>query len=124
MTDPLPEDIRQFVLDHVDSIAEMEALVMLTRESDRSWPLEQVVARLYIAPADAERTLERLRSAGLAERGAEGWRAATVGGPRAGTLARLVELYATHLIPITNLIHGKSSRIRQFADAFQLRKKD
>jgi hypothetical protein len=39
---------------------------------------------------------------------------------------RLVQLYDTHLIAITNLIHSKpsASRIQQFADAFQLRKKD
>lgn len=124
MSGALPEDVRRFVLEHVDSIAEMEALVMLTRERERVWTLEQVVARLYITPADAERTLERLRGAGLAERGPGGWRGAALAEPAAGTVARLVDLYATHLIPITNLIHGKSSRIRQFADAFQLRKKE
>lgn len=124
MTEALPEDVRRFVLDHVDSIAEMEALVMLVREPARTWPIDQVVARLYISPDDAEATLERLRAAGLAERAADGWRAAVVAEPRAGTLVRLVALYATHLIPITNLIHAKGSRIRRFADAFQLRKKD
>ena len=124
MTEALPEDVRRFVLDHVDSIAEMEALVMLVREPARAWPIDQVVARLYISPDDAEATLERLRAAGLAERAADGWRVAVVAEPRAGTLVRLVALYATHLIPITNLIHAKGSRIRRFADAFQLRKKD
>ena len=124
MTEALPEDVRRFVLDHVDSIAEMEALVMLVREPARAWSIDQVVARLYISPDDAEATLERLRAAGLAERAADGWRVAVVAEPRAGTLVRLVALYATHLIPITNLIHAKGSRIRRFADAFQLRKKD
>jgi hypothetical protein len=31
-------------------------------------------------------------------------------------------LYAANLIPVTNLIHAKPSRIREFADAFKLRK--
>jgi hypothetical protein len=35
---------------------------------------------------------------------------------------RLAESYAKQLIPITNLIHGKPRRIRQFADAFKFRK--
>lgn len=34
----------------------------------------------------------------------------------------LAEHYARHLIPVTNLIHSKSRRIRAFADAFKLRK--
>ena len=38
-------------------------------------------------------------------------------------LDRLAEIYARHLVPVTNLIHSKpKSRIQEFADAFQLRK--
>ncbi len=37
-------------------------------------------------------------------------------------VARLSEVYRRHLIPITNLIHSKPRRIREFADAFKLRK--
>lgn len=34
----------------------------------------------------------------------------------------LVGLYGRLLIPITNLVHAKPRRIRQFADAFRFRK--
>jgi hypothetical protein len=37
-------------------------------------------------------------------------------------IARLADVYARHLIPVTNLIHSKPRRIREFADAFKLRK--
>jgi hypothetical protein len=126
VTDVLPEDIRQFVLDNVDSIAEMEALVMLWRDAAVPWSIESVVTRLYIAPADAERTLERLVARGVAVHAADGYRAAGLPEAKAATVQRLVHLYDTHLIPITNLIHSKpsASRVQQFADAFQLRKKD
>jgi len=30
--------------------------------------------------------------------------------------------YSRHLIPITNMIHAKPRRIRQFAEAFRIRK--
>ena len=126
MTDALPEDIRQFVLDNIDSIAEMEALVMLWRDPAVAWSIEQVVTRLYIAPADAERTLERLAAREVALRGAGGYRAAALPEAKAATVQRLVQLYDTHLIVVTNLIHSKpsASRVQQFADAFKLRKKD
>ena len=35
---------------------------------------------------------------------------------------RLADSYAKQLIPITNMIHSKPRRIRQFADAFKFRK--
>jgi hypothetical protein len=126
VTDALPEEIRQFVLDNIDSIAEMEALVMLWRDAAVGWSIEQVVTRLYIAPAAAESTLERLAARDIALRGADGYRAAALPAAKAATVQRLVQFYDTHLIAITNLIHSKpgASRVQQFADAFQLRKKD
>ena len=46
--------------------------------------------------------------------------------PASDDLSRVVELlaeyYKRHLIPITNLIHSKPRRIRQFADAFKLKR--
>jgi hypothetical protein len=35
---------------------------------------------------------------------------------------RLADAYARHLIPVTNLIHGKPRRLREFSDAFKIRK--
>jgi hypothetical protein len=35
---------------------------------------------------------------------------------------RLAAIYSRHLIPVTNMIHGKPGRIRQFAEAFKFRK--
>jgi predicted transcriptional regulator of viral defense system len=125
VTDALPEDIRQFVLGRIDSIAEMEALVMMTRAPQAPCGVEQVGQRLYIGAEEARRILERLAASGIAERVAQGYRLAVLPEAEAATVRKLVALYATHLIPITNLIHGKSTqRIRQFADAFQLRKKE
>jgi hypothetical protein len=37
-------------------------------------------------------------------------------------VARLAEVYSKQLIPVTNVIHAKPRRIREFADAFKLRK--
>ncbi len=35
---------------------------------------------------------------------------------------RLASVYSRHLIPVTNMIHAKPRRIREFADAFKFRK--
>ncbi|WKB53106.1 hypothetical protein [Eleftheria terrae] len=122
--EPIPAGIRHFILTQVDSIAHMEAWSMLWREPDATWTADQVAGRLYIAPAEAARVLERLVSQGLAQRRGKGygW------GPASEALARqadeLARLYASHLIPVTNLIHAKrDNRIQEFADAFKLRKK-
>jgi hypothetical protein len=35
---------------------------------------------------------------------------------------RLAHTYSRHLIQVTNLIHTKPRRLREFADAFKIRK--
>ena len=125
MQDPIPADIQDFVLRHIDSIAHMEALLMLRRDEAQAWAPEAVAARLYIAPADAAAVLERLAALGLLRKEVEGFRYGCAAPEAHEMVDRLASLYASHLIPITNLIHAKrENRIQQFADAFKLRKGD
>lgn len=125
MQDPIPPDIQEFVLRHIDSIAHMEALLMLWRDPSQAWQHEAVAARLYIRPADAASVLERLAALGLVRKEAGAYRYGGTTAQSDEMVGRLAGLYASHLIPVTNLIHAKrESRIREFADAFKLRKKD
>lgn len=125
MSEAIPADIRQFVLRYIDSIAEMEALVMLSKSPDAWWDAGQVAMRLYIPPDEASRVLGVLCLRGIAKQGEGKVRYARLHEDDAATVERLTAMYATQLIPITNLIHSKrGSRIQQFADAFRLRTKD
>lgn len=125
MAESIPADIRQFVLRHIDSIAEMEALVMLSTSPQAWWDAQQVATRLYISVAEAERVLGRLAAQNLFKQAEGRYRFARLHEDDAATVERLTEMYAKQLISITNLIHGKrSSRIQEFAEAFRLRSKE
>jgi hypothetical protein len=126
VTESIPADIRQFVLRYIDSISEMEALVMLAKSPDTWWTVEEVATRLYVSSEDAGAVMGRLAGHGIAKLGADGrHRYARLHEDDAATVERLTQMYATQLIPITNLIHSKrGSRIQEFADAFRLRSKD
>ncbi|MPZ75087.1 MAG: hypothetical protein GEU77_01015 [Deltaproteobacteria bacterium] len=122
----IPHDVRQFVLDRIDSVAHLEALLLLRSKPDEEWSCETVANRLYI---DQRQTAEL-----LARLSADGFVTATVGQssvyryqPASMELQqmvdRLAEIYSKHLVPITNLIHSKpKTRVQEFADAFRLRK--
>jgi len=126
--DPIPPDVQAFLLKHIDSIGELEALLLLRGEPGTQWTLPVVARRLYIAEAAAGYLLARLKSQRLVVQEGE----ATLRfryHPETEELERLVadtcEIYAKHLVPVTNLIHSKSrTRIQEFADAFKLRRKD
>ena len=120
--DSIPDDVREFVLKYVDSIVELEALLLLRRENMVSWNTATLAERLYISQDVASGVLGRLHGDGFlaADRGNYRYDCAT---PQLAALTdRTAHVYARQLIPMTHLIHSRTSRIREFANAFKLRK--
>jgi len=122
--DPIPEDVRRFVLTSVPSVPFVEALLIFREARGNSVTIELVARRLYLSEKVAAEIVEQLRSARIIERteGVGGHRFAPVPEFEA-TVESLADFYRTHLVDITNLIHSKGRRMaQQFADAFKLRK--
>ena len=122
----IPDDIAQFVIEKIDSVAELEALLLLRREPNRKWTPDEISRRLYLTAREAFEILVGLSTKGLVlyKAGASGWYEYEPGTADLGRLVdRLCETYAKLIVPVTNLIHGKSKkRVQEFADAFKLRK--
>jgi hypothetical protein len=119
--DPIPADVHEFIVTNIDSIAYLEALLLLRADRAMAWTAAAVAARLYIPEAEAGSILSRLADNRFAasERGAFRYDCDADGDLMVG---RLSEIYSRHLIPVTNLIHSRPGRIRAFASAFKLRK--
>lgn len=122
----IPEEVQAFLLKRIDSITQLEALLLLRANPECAWSAATLARRLYIPPQETAGLLEALCSGGFL---------ATTGHPSrlyryhcssddlAGMVDRVADLYATYLIPVTNLIHSKPyTRVQEFADAFKLRK--
>ena len=122
MDEPLPAELREFLAQHIDSIAQLEALLLLRGVPDIVWDVESIARRLYIDEQQASQVLAQLCAEGLVEAEAGTFRFR----PQSGELLRMAALlddhYRRYLIAITNLIHAKPRRIQQFADAFKLKK--
>jgi hypothetical protein len=120
--EPIPADLREFILRFIDSVAHLEALLLLRANPQTAWGVLATAQRLYTTEKQAAEVLAQLCAEGLIICENDLYR---YHGQPSETLAmidRLAESYAKQLIPITNLIHGKPRRIRQFADAFKFRK--
>jgi hypothetical protein len=125
----VPSEVQRFVLDRIDSIAQLEAILMMRNAPDTWWPSCTLAERLYIADQTCRSELDGLCQKGLVVAREEdiGWsyRYAPSNGELREFVDRLVYYYSHHLVPISNLIHGKPrTRIQEFADAFTLKKKD
>jgi hypothetical protein len=122
MSDPVPEELRDFIARHIDSVAQLEALLLVRSASDQYWDVPVVARRLYISDQEASDTLSQLAAHGLLATEADRYRFAPQTQELLDRVDVLAERYKRQLIPITNLIHAKPRRIRQFADAFKLKK--
>jgi hypothetical protein len=122
MSDLIPAELTQFLVSRIDSIAQLEALLLVRSESATPWSAREAAKRLYVSEQNAAVILAHLANHGLLTQEADRYRFA----PHSEELSKMVDLlaehYRRHLIPITNLIHDKPRRIREFADAFKLKK--
>ncbi|MEX2223362.1 MAG: hypothetical protein WEG40_16345 [Candidatus Rokuibacteriota bacterium] len=122
---PIPEDVRRFIIEHIDSVPALEALLLMRRSAERRFTVAMLAAELYMDPRQVAPILSELGTRGLCgtSGGAEPmyfWRPATA--EMADALGRLADVHARYLVPVTNLIHGKPrASLRGFSDAFRLR---
>ena len=118
----LSEDVRDFIVAYIDSIAHLEALLLLRKYAEQSWTTEDVAKRLYVSEPAAAEVLARLTADGLCMCSDALYRYHPSSQEQEITITRLSEAYARYLIPVTNLVHNKPARIQKFADAFRFRK--
>jgi hypothetical protein len=114
-------DLRTFIARYIDSVAELEALLLLRNNPARKWTLAEIAQRLYTSETETNVALLRLCSDGMAACHDDLYQYGC-SPALAQMVDRLAEAYRHQLIPITNLIHSKPRRIREFADAFKLKK--
>jgi hypothetical protein len=120
----LPAELREFLAKHIDSIAELEALLLLRESRETVWYVHSLAKRLYVEEQQAMEVLSQLGAHGFVKGDANGYRYAPISDELDRLTGLLAEYYRRHLIPVTQLVHAKTRRIRQFADAFKLKKKD
>jgi hypothetical protein len=118
----IPEDIRDFISRYIESIAHLEALLLLRDNRDRPWTVAGAAERLYISQGETAKILDNLAGSGFLNRDAIGYSFDCSPAELEAPVNRLAALYRRQLIPITGLIHSKQRHLRDFADAFRWRK--
>jgi hypothetical protein len=124
----IPEDLRRFVLTSIPSVPFLEALLLLHADPDCRWDRDALAGRLYVRERTAGVLLADLCAAGLAQPCGEAGATEPVcyrpvRPELVSRVDRLADLYATHLVEVTLLIHSSIERqAQQFADAFKWRK--
>lgn len=127
MSDPqIPQEVQTFIADHIESVVQLEVLLLLHANTQRVFSAADIGRELRIDPAWAAEQLINLCSRGVLT-----CTNATDSlyryGPRKPEMSQavngLARAYADRRVTIIGLIFSKPvDKIRSFADAFRLRK--
>jgi hypothetical protein len=132
LSDPpgVPEEVTTFLADHIESILELELLLLLRTDPARSWTASDLAQQLKIDPAFAAAQLEKFHQRKLLARDETrtgepqyAYRYAPATPELDATVASVDAAYASHRVSIIGLIFSKPiSTLKTFADAFRIRK--
>lgn len=121
----LPADIQQFLAQHIQSIHELEMLLLLYAEADKRWTIDMVANHLYIPSEVVEERLVDLSVRNLLRRVMEP-KQGSVYTPRDEHhtfMQHLALHYKDRRVTMISFIFSRSDdTIRSFADAFKFRK--
>lgn len=119
-------DVYGFILEHIDTVPQLEALVLLWSTRPRGWTCEELGARLYVAPEKVGDLLRDLVRKWLVSESAQAPKRYSYlpkSNEQDEMLGRVQEAYKHDLVRISTMIHAKaSSAVREFARAFRFKK--
>ena len=127
VNDPLSAEIRQFIALQIESVVQLEALLLLRRESQRSWNSEDLARHFYLSDQMCRGMLDELERRQYVVRDPDGKSFKySCEDPKADKfLGTLADLYVERRVAVISEIYSNPiSKVKTFADAFRLRKDD
>jgi len=123
---PADAAVVQFILDEIESVPHLEALLLIRNSRPRKWTIEDLSKRLYISREGVRILLDDLirRKLALFDSVSSTYSYAT-SEDRDRVIRSLDEIYRRQVVRVSQLIHSKpSAAVRDFARAFRFTKKD
>lgn len=120
--DPDREEVDRFILEEIESVPHLEALLLLWKGKPDQWSLQEMADALYISSEAAQAILLDLQQRGFAklESGKYSYHATL---QRNELIAKVDRIYRRELVRISTMIHAKpSAAVRAFARAFRFKK--
>ena len=120
------EEVYRFILNQIDSVPQMEALLLLWENRPKQWSENEIAARLYVGVDVVRNIMQELLRRRLIAASTDSpklfWYE-TKPGDGDGVIEAVAATYRHNLVRVSTLIHTKaSSAVRDFAQAFKFKK--
>lgn len=124
----IPAPVQKFILDHVNSVEQLETLLLLHRFPSSEFTVLDVSRSLYSSEDSIYRRMEDLRAIGLVtcvDAPAKRYRYSPPSNEVAATITGLAEAYQVRRVSVITMIFSKGTQnLRAFTDSFKFKKED
>jgi hypothetical protein len=117
--------VRTLIRRHVRSVGELELLMLLHAEQDRSWSVDEICEVLACPRSWALAQLETMSDAGLLAPADGRWRFAPANAELDEATAALQEAYRLQSRDVVRFVFATPGHdLKEFSDAFRLRREE
>ena len=123
----IPPAVLQFIANRIDSVPELETLLIMSAEERRSWSASEIAALTYVPEKSALAVLRSLARHRLVSSDEHGrlFRYDPSSEEERRVVIQTGIAYRDHLVSIATFIHQKAATpVQEFARAFSLKKDD
>lgn len=128
MTGAIDPQVEQFLLDSIDTVPHLEALLLIFQSPAIVWTIADLAARIYVNEKQATGILEDLARRSLiarVEQAPANYQYLARSQAQTELLHKVAQSYRTQLVQVTRFIHSNASgSVRDFARAFRLKDND
>lgn len=119
---PRRVEVDHLILDEIDSVPHIEALLILWNNRPRTCAVEELAGLLFLPQDRTRQILEDLQQRALIVSGETG-SSYNSAYPRDHLMADVDRIWRRELVRVSNMIHSKASpAVREFARAFRFKK--
>jgi hypothetical protein len=116
----IPESVRKLIAEHIDSIEQLEVLLLLREHRGRTWTVAELSEHIRSSLTSVRGRLDGLVRRGLVEERSPNYQYAAAGELDAA-VAELGRTYLERRFTVIDLIFSKpNDKLRAFADAFRV----
>jgi hypothetical protein len=123
LADTFPDDVRRFIAAHINSVEQLEVLLLLRRGQRQQWTADEVNREIRSSVAAVAMRLRDLTAHGLLTVNGEHYQYGPKDPHLDPLIGRLADLYRERSVSVITLIYAPPvDELRAFSDAFKLRK--
>jgi predicted ArsR family transcriptional regulator len=124
----IPPDVRAFIVQRIDSVLQLELMLLLHANAIKHWSADEVAKELRIEASAAQEQLDLLTGRGLlqlSDSDSKLYRYQSSDTSLDATMGKLSGEYASRRVTVISLIYSKpTDTLKSFANAFRIFRKE